>query len=202
MITAEAVATSDTAPRPSGHVHGYARVSTGDQTSALQEDALRQAGVERVWTDTASGATTSRPQLDALLATLLPGDSLVVWRLDRLGRSTAHLIATIDELAARGVVFRSLTEQIDTGSATGRLILSMLASLAAFERDVIRERTVAGLEAARSRGARLGRPTVITPAKLAAARSLIESGSTVTDAAGAVGVSRPTLYRHLAAHGS
>lgn len=147
----------DTAARATGHVHGYARVSTGDQTSAPQEDALRRAGVERVWTDTASGATTSRPQLDGLRAPLLPGDTLVVWRLDTLGRSTAHLIATIDELAARGVTFRSLTEQIDTGSATGRLILSVRASLAAFERDLIRERTRAGLGAARS--SRVARPS-------------------------------------------
>lgn len=183
----------------SGHRHGYARVSSSGQDDLLQEIALRDAGVDRVWSDTASGSTTSRPALDEMLGGLLPGDTVVVWRLDRLGRSMAHLIATIDDLTRRGVGFQSLTEQIDTTTAGGRLILGIFASLAEFERALIRERTVAGLAAARSRGAVLGRPTVVTPAKLTAARSLIAGGATVTTAAAAVGISRPTLYRHLQA---
>ncbi|MBU4214770.1 MAG: recombinase family protein [Actinobacteria bacterium] len=198
MTTTTEPATSGTSASI-GHVHGYARVSTGDQTAALQQDAPRTAGAARIWTDVASGATTSRPQLDAMLDGLLPGDTVAVWRLDRLGRSMSHLLATIDSLTARGVGFRSLTENIDTTTAGGRLVLGIFASLAEFERQLIRERTVAGLAAARSRGARLGRPSVVTPAKMAAARSLIDAGSTVTEAAAAVGISRPTLYRHLQA---
>lgn len=183
---------------PTGHRHGYARVSTSEQSLALQEDALRKAGCARVWTDTASGVTTSRPQLDALLEVLLPGDSLVTWRLDRLGRSTGHLVTTIDTLAARGIGFVSLTEGIDTTTASGRLVLGIFASLAQFERELIRERTIAGLAAARERGSRPGRPSHVTPEKVRAARALLDQGATVTDAAKAVGLTRPTLYRHLA----
>lgn len=182
---------------PTGHRHGYARVSTSDQSIDLQEDALRAAGCARIWTDTGSGALTARPQLDALLETLLPGDTLVVWRLDRLGRSMGHLVTTIDALAERGVGFVSLTEGIDTTTASGRLILGIFASLAEFERQLIRERTVAGLAAARERGSRPGRPSVVTPEKVTAARALLDQGATVTDAARAVGLSRPTLYRAL-----
>ena len=181
-----------------GHVCGYARVRTRDQTADLQEDALRAAGAIRIWTDTASGATTSRPQLDALLEALLPGVLLCVWCLDRMGRSMGHLVATVDDLAARGVGFRSLTEQIDTTTAARRLNLGIFAARAEFERALISERTIAELEDAWTRGARLGRSTVVTPTKLAAARGPIESGSTVTWAAAAIGISRPTLYRHLA----
>jgi len=182
-----------------GHLHGYARVSTTGQDAALQHDALTVARVDRIWTDTASGTTTSRPQLDMMLSGLLPGDVVVVWRLDRLGRSLPHLLALVDDLTARGIGLRSLTEEIDTTTAGGRLVLSIFGALAAFERELIRERTVAGLQAARDRGRVLGRPTVVTPAKLAAAQSLLAAGATVTDAAAAVGVSRPTLYRHLQA---
>lgn len=184
---------------PTGHRHGYARVSTADQSLGLQEDALRAAGCARIWTDTASGALTTRPQLDALLDALLPGDTLVVWRLDRLGRSMGHLVTTIDALAERGVGFVSLTEGIDTTTATGRLVLGIFASLAQFERELIRERTKAGLAAARERGSKPGRPSVVTPEKLTAARALLHEGATITDAAKAVGLSRPTLYRHLQA---
>src|SRR5450756_1671632 len=134
-----------------------------------------------------------------MLSGLLPGDVVVVWRLDRLGRSLPHLLALVDDLTARGIGLRSLTEEIDTTTAGGRLVLSIFGALAAFERELIRERTVAGLQAARDRGRVLGRPTVVTPAKLAAAQSLLAAGATVTDAAAAVGVSRPTLYRHLQA---
>lgn len=186
-----------TTTTPAGHRHGYARVSTADQNLDLQVDALERAGCARVWTDKASGATTARPQLDALLATLLPGDTLVTWRLDRLGRSMGHLVSTIDNLAERGVGFVSLTEGIDTTTAAGRLTLGIFASLAQFERELIRERTMAGLAAARERGSKPGRPTVVTPEKVQAARALLDQGATVTDAARAVGLSRPTLYRAL-----
>lgn len=184
---------------PTGHRHGYARVSTAGQTLDLQKNALRAAGCARIWTDRASGATTSRPQLDALLEALLPGDTLVTWRLDRLGRSMTHLVTTIDDLAERQIGFVSLTEGIDTTTASGRLVLGIFASLAQFERELIRERTMAGLAAARERGSRPGRPSYVTPEKLRAARALLDQGATVTDAARAVGLTRPTLYRHLAA---
>ena len=195
-ITADAITTS--AAPPAGHVHGYARTSTGPQEVALQHDALRAAGCERLWTDVASGAATSRPQLDAMLETLMARDTLVVWRLDRLGRSMAHLLAMIEDLGARGVVFRSITEGIDTSTATGRLLFGIMSSLAQFERELIRERTAAGLQAARDRGRVLGRPSVMSADKLAAAHGLILGGATVTQAA-AIGVSRPTLYRPLQA---
>lgn len=188
-----------TSPTPSGHKHGYARVSTQDQNLDLQVQALERAGCARIWQEHASGALRERPQLDQMLESILPGDTVVVWRLDRLGRSMAHLVTTIDNLAARGVGFISLTEGVDTTSASGRLVLGVFAALSEFERELVRERTNAGLAAARERGVTLGRPSVVTPQKLAAARVLIDQGSTVADAAKAVGLSRPTLYRHMKA---
>jgi len=178
------------------HLLGYARVSTTAQDPALQLDALTAAGCYRVWTDTASGALTARPALDDVLRRLGPG-VLVVWCLDRLARSLRHLLQLIDELTSRGVGFRSLTESIDTTTATGRLVLHLFGALGEFERDLLRERTTAGLEAAAARGRRGGRPAVMTPAKLAAARALLADGQhSVSQAAAAVGVSRATLYRH------
>lgn len=123
---------------------GYARVSTGDQKLALQHDALNAAGCERIFDDHASGAKTDRPGLAEALAYLRGGDTLVVWKLDRLGRSMSHLIEKVGELAARGVGFRSLTEQIDTTTSGGMLVFNIFGSLAQFERDLIRERTMAG----------------------------------------------------------
>ncbi|QYG95843.1 recombinase family protein (plasmid) [Iamia sp. SCSIO 61187] len=182
-----------------GHLLGYARVSTTEQDPQLQLDALTAAGCWRIWTDHSSGATASRPQLDALLDHLRPGDTLVVWRLDRLGRSLRHLLDVVEDLAARGVGLRSLTESIDTTTATGRLILAVFAALAEFERDLLRERTMAGLAAARAQGRVGGRPPVLTADKLAAARRLLEEpDATVTDVASTLGVSRSTLYRGLA----
>jgi len=181
----------------SAHLLGYARVSTTAQDPALQHDALTAAGCYRVWTDTASGALTARPALDDVLERLGPGDVLIVWRLDRLARSLRHLLQLIDELTSRGVGFRSLTESIDTTTATGRLVLHLFGALGEFERDLLRERTAAGLEAAAARGRRGGRPAAMTPAKLAAARALLADGQhSVGQAAAAVGVSRATLYRH------
>jgi len=164
----------------------------------LQHDALTAAGCYRVWTVTASGALTARPALDDVLERLGPGDVLVVWRLDRLDRSLRHLLQLIDELSSRGVGFRSLTESIDTTTATGRLVLHLFGALGEFECDLLRECTTGGLEAAAAPGRHGGRPTVMTPAKLAAARALLADGQhSVAKTAAAVGASRATLYRAL-----
>ena len=143
---------------------GYARVSTSDQRLDLQQDALRGVGCERIFTDTASGAKAGRPGLAAALDTCREGDILVVWKLDRLGRSLSHLVEVVQVLAERNVSFRSLQEQLDTTTSGGKLIFHLFASLAEFERDVIRERTNDGLAAARARGRKGGRPN--TPARL------------------------------------
>ena len=155
-----------------GMTFGYARVSTTQQDEALQHDALEKAGVDRIFIDKASGATESRPALDELLGQLRPGDTVVVWRLDRLGRSLRHLIDVVGDLEQRGVGLRSLTESIDTSTPGGKLIFHVFGALAEFERDLIRERTQAGLAAARARGRVGGRPTVWTPEKLEAARAM------------------------------
>lgn len=176
---------------------GYARVSTADQNPQLQTDALSAAGCFRVWTDTASGAKTDRPQLAAVIDALREGDTLVVWRLDRLGRSLPHLIETVTELEQRGVAFRSLTESIDTSTAGGRLIFHVFGALAEFERQLIRERTVAGLNAARERGRTGGRPATLTPAKKRQAKKMRAEGTPMSEIAEVLGVARSTLYRHL-----
>lgn len=175
---------------------GYARVSTPDQSLDMQLDALDAAGCTAVYTDTASGALDSRPGFAEALHSVGTGDTLVVWRLDRLGRSLAHLVTTVDGLGARGVALRSLHEQIDTSTATGRLTLGIFASLAEFERELTAERTAAGLAAARRRGATLGRPSVWSEEKAAAARTMLASGVSVAAVARALGVSRGTVYRH------
>ena len=179
---------------------GYARVSTVEQTLALQEDALRAAGCERLFTDTLSGAKAERPGLAQALAFLRPGDVLVVWRLDRLGRSLKGLIETLMTLDAWGIGFRSLTEQLDTTTSGGKLIFHVFGALAEFERDLIRERTRAGLAAARARGHQGGRPKKLaTPAKLALARTLYDGKRhSVAEICATLGVSRATLYRALA----
>src|SRR5437868_4115335 len=141
---------------------GYARVSTADQTLALQQDALNKAGCDSVYTDTASGTSTERSGLDQALSHLRQGDTLVVWRLDRLGRSLRHLIDTITVLHERGIGFRSITEAIDTTTSGGKLVFHIFGALAEFERDIIRERTQAGLQAARNRGRSGGRPKSLT----------------------------------------
>lgn len=179
------------------HVYGYARVSTLEQDPALQRDALAAAGVDRVFTDHASGALAARPQLTELLDRVRAGDTVVVWRLDRLGRNLAHLIETVTGLGERGVGFRSLTEAIDATSSAGRLLFGIMASLAAFERNLIRERTQAGLQAARDRGRYGGRPVKMTPEKLALARRMLDDGKPKAVIAATLGVSRPTLYAHL-----
>jgi DNA invertase Pin-like site-specific DNA recombinase len=183
------------------HLLGYVRISTGEQHPDLQVDALKAAGCYRVFVDTASGALTARPALDQVLDQLRPGDTLVVWKLDRLGRSLRHLvdtIATIATLADRGVGFRSLQEQVDTTTPGGKLVFHIFAALAEFERDLIRERTSAGLAAARARGRLGGRPTMMTEPKIRLAREMYASRQyTVAAIASALGVSRASIYRHL-----
>jgi DNA invertase Pin-like site-specific DNA recombinase len=180
---------------------GYARVSTDDQTLDLQRDALTKAGCGRLFTDTMSGATAARPGLTEALAFARPGDTLVVWRLDRLGRSLRHLIETVTELATRGVGFKSLNESIDTTNPGGKLIFHIFGALAEFERDLIRERTTAGLTAARARGRTGGRPKVkafADPQKLAAARTLYTDQHTPVDTICQMfKISRATFYRYL-----
>lgn len=176
---------------------GYARVSTSDQNTGLQIDALERAGCSQVFTDLGSGAVTARPQLTKALATLKSGDVLAVWKLDRLGRSLSHLIQLTNELAARGVGFKSLSEAIDTTSASGKLLLHMLGALAEFERSLITERTQAGLAAAKKRGVKLGRKQKLTGRRLDQARKMIADGHRAAEVAEVVQVSRATLYRAL-----
>jgi DNA invertase Pin-like site-specific DNA recombinase len=178
---------------------GYARVSTGDQTLDLQRDALRAAGCGRIFEETASGAKSERPVLKEGLEYLRPGDTLVVWRLDRLGRSLQHLLTTIADLAEQGIGFKSLTEQIDTTTPGGKLVFHLFGSLAEFERDLIRERTNAGLAAARARGRLGGRPKKLAdPKKLDLAQRMYDEGGTdIATICQTLGISRATLYRSL-----
>jgi DNA invertase Pin-like site-specific DNA recombinase len=181
-----------------GHLLGYARVSTTDQQPQLQIDALQHAGCYRVFTETASGARTDRPTLAQLLDQLRPSDTLVVWKLDRLGRSLRHLVDTVTDLAERGIGFRSLQEAIDTTTPGGKLVFHVFAALAEFERDLIRERTAAGLAAARARGRHGGRPSAMTAHKQQVAQEMYRSGQyTVAAIANTLGVSRASVYRHL-----
>src|ERR671926_139739 len=141
---------------------GYARVSTNEQNLSLQRDALEKAGCEQIYTDHVSGTKARRPGLEQALSHLRSGDTLVVWRLDRLGRSLRHLIDTVADLQEKGIGFKSITESIDTTTSGGRLVFNIFASLAEFEREIIRERTQAGLQAARARGRKGGRPKALT----------------------------------------
>ncbi|MBR0684262.1 recombinase family protein [Roseomonas eburnea] len=177
---------------------GYARVSVLDQNHALQLDALRAAGCERVFTETASGARTDRPELARLMEQAREGDVVVCWRLDRLGRSLKHLLDLAEKLQRRGIGLRSITESIDTSTPAGRFLFAILGALASMEREIIVERTRAGLAAAAARGRRGGRPVVLTEAKVRAARAMLASGEmSAGEVARQVGVSPSTLYRHL-----
>ena len=177
---------------------GYARVSTQDQNPALQLDALKAAGCEKVFTEKASGAQRDRPELAAALSYMRSGDSLVVWKLDRLARSLPQLIETVATLEDQGIGFRSLTEAIDTMTAGGKLVFHIFGALAEFERSVIRERTRAGLKAARDRGRKGGRPPALSAADLAVAKALLRDPAiTVDEVATRLKVSPATLYRHL-----
>jgi len=177
---------------------GYARVSTADQNMALQLDALRAAGVDRVFRDQGiSGSTSSRPGLDLCLDHLREGDVLTVWKLDRLGRSTRHVLAVIDELTSRGIGFRSITEGLHTDGPMGKAMLTIMAAFAQLERDTIIERTRAGLAAAAANGRKGGRPRKVDDAAALKARNLREKGINATDIAKMLGVSRATVYRYL-----
>lgn len=183
-----------------GDLLGYARVSTSDQKPNLQIDALEKAGCLRVFVDISSGAVAVRHELSRLMEQLRPGDTVVVWKLDRLGRSLRHLVETIADLAERKVGFRSLLESIDTTTSGGKLIFHVFAALAEFERDLIVERTQAGLAAARARGRAGGRPSVMTPKKIEIARQMYGATGlkhTIAEIAQVLGVSRATVYRHL-----
>ena len=177
---------------------GYARVSTVEQNLDLQSDALNAAGCERLFTDTASGAKAERPGLKEALKECRKGDTLVVWKLDRLGRSLPHLVETVRNLVAQGVGFKSLQESIDTTTSGGKLIFHIFASLAEFERDLIRERTNAGLSAARARGRNGGRPKGVDEKKRKAALALCRDTSrSVKEICEILGVSRNTYYKYI-----
>src|SRR5438477_10853059 len=177
---------------------GYARVSTSDQTLNLQKDALEKIGCSKIFTDTISGATTERHGLDAAMSYIREGDTLVVWRLDRLGRSLKHLIETITDLNNRKIGFKSITENIDTTTSGGKLIFHIFGALAEFERDIIRERTNAGLQAARARGRKGGRPKALTGKKTAMAQALYnDKNNTVDEICKTLNISRATLYRYI-----
>lgn len=177
---------------------GYARVSTQDQDTSLQRVALEEAGCDRVFQEMASGAQRDRPELLSALGYMREGDTLVVWKLDRLARSLKQLIETVEALEQRGVGFRSLTESIDTTSPGGKLIFHIFAALAEFERGLIRERTMAGLAAAKARGRVGGRPKALSDKDKTAARALLADGEiTIAEVAQRVGVSPATLYRYF-----
>ncbi|MDP3416118.1 recombinase family protein [Falsiroseomonas sp.] len=177
---------------------GYARVSTDGQDHALQLDALNRAGCERVFIETAPGARADRPELARLLEQARAGDTIVCWRLDRLGRSLKHLLDLSEQLQVRGIGLKSLTEAIDTTTPAGRLMFSVLGALSAMEREVLQERTRAGLAAAAARGRRGGRPPSMDDAKVRAARAMLASGTmTAGEVAMQIGVSPSTLYRHV-----
>ena len=179
---------------------GYVRVSTGEQNTDLQEDALKKAECDKIFKDTASGAKTDRPGLEEALAFLREGDTLVVWKLDRLGRSLKHLIEVVNELYDRGSYFKRLQENIDTNSSGGKLIFHIFGALAEFERDIIRERTRAGLEAARARGRVGGRPKKLDDKKVALAKSMMaDHSNSIADICDTLGISKATLYRYLKA---
>jgi DNA invertase Pin-like site-specific DNA recombinase len=180
---------------------GYARVSTQDQNLDLQHDALARAGCERVFDDKASGARDDRPGLRDALSHCRQGDVLVVYKLDRLGRTMRGLVELVADLAQRKIEFRSLSDSIDTTNTMGRFTFHLLGAIAEMERDLIRERTNAGLAAARARGRKGGRKAVLTPKKLDAARALLQDRNrSVGEVAKQLGVGRTTLYRALGGH--
>lgn len=179
---------------------GYARVSTKDQTVAAQLDALRKAECVRIFQETASGANRDRPQLAAALDYMREGDTLIVWKLDRLARSMKQLIETVEGLEKRGIGFRSLTEAIDTTTPGGKLVFHVFGGLAEFERSLIRERTRAGLDAARARGKKGGRPAKLNADDLKIAKAMLADPEiNVEEVARRLGVSSATLYRHMPA---
>ncbi|QFY44098.1 recombinase family protein [Candidatus Methylospira mobilis] len=181
---------------------GYARVSTQDQNLDLQLEALTKAGCEKLFDDKISGSRAERPGLSKALETLREGDTLVVWKLDRLGRSVKHLIDLVGELRKRGVQFKSLTDAIDTGTPSGCFFFHVMASLAEMERELTIERTRAGLEVARQLGRKGGRKREMTDSKIESANKLLANGVPPRDVAKNLGVSVPTLYRWIPASGN
>ena len=184
---------------------GYARVSTVDQSLELQKEALQKAGVQEryLFTDVTGGANFERPGLERARDQLREGDALVVLRLDRLGRSLKDLIGTVNELSDRGIGFKSLTESIDTTTSGGRLVFHIFGALAEFEREIIRERTMAGLNTARARGRYGGRPKAMDERKVRMAKSMLaDQSNTVADVCEALGVSRSTLYKYVGPGGT
>lgn len=176
------------------------RVSTADQCLNLQADALRAAGCDRVFEDCSSGSSRKRPGLEAALAAIGPGDQIVVWRLDRLGRNFRHLVDIADELRERGANLISLSEGIDTSSSVGEIVFRLLSVFSDFERNVIVERTVAGLAAAKARGVMLGRRRKLTESQARDARRLMGAGMKAEAVAQRYGVGRSTLFRSLSIH--
>jgi DNA invertase Pin-like site-specific DNA recombinase len=177
---------------------GYARVSTGEQNLDLQKDALKSHGCEKIFTDTISGTKFNRPGLEEALSYIREGDTLVVWKLDRLGRSLQDLIKIINDLQKRGIGFRSLQENMDTTTSGGKLIFHIFGALAEFERDIIRERTTAGLRAARARGRLGGRPKKMDARKIKMAQTMMQDPSlSIREICETLGVSKATLYRHI-----
>lgn len=181
------------------HRIGYARVSTRDQNLGLQLDALKSAGCDRVFDDVISGTKSHRPGLDRALDVLREGDTLVVWKLDRLGRSAKDLLEFAGALNSQGIGFVSLTDAIDTTTASGRFFFNVMASLSQMERDLLVERTQAGLLAAREQGRVGGRKRVMTESKIRSAKNLLREGMAPKDVARDLGVSVPTLYRWVPA---
>jgi DNA invertase Pin-like site-specific DNA recombinase len=176
---------------------GYARVSSDDQNLDLQRDALKLAGCERLFEEKESGGKADRVELSRLFEALRPGDTLVVWRLDRLGRSLKHLIQTVEELEASGVAFQSVTEAIDTTTIGGKLVFHIFGALAEFERALIRERTQAGLKAARARGRQGGRPLTLSEEKRRMAQALRDDPKqSVSAICKTLGIARTTFYRY------
>ena len=177
---------------------GYARISTLEQNLNLQTDALQRVGCEKIFTDQVSGSVKSRPQLDQALDFIRCGDTLVVWRLDRLGRSLRHLMELVTELQEKGIGFRSLTESMDTTTSGGKLIFHIFGALAEFERNLIRERTKAGLKAARARGRKGGRkPALSTKQQQVAVKLYHEKAHTAEEICRIMGISKPTLYSYI-----
>src|SRR3954470_17476879 len=177
---------------------GYARVSTNEQNLDLQRDALKTAGCEQIYTDQVSGTTAQRPGLEQALSHLRTGDTLVVWRLNRLGRSLKHLIETVNDLQEKGIGFKSITESLDTTTSGGKLVFHIFGALAEFEREIIRERTQAGLQSARARGRTGGRPKALTDKQVDMLNQLAANKNrSVDEICRTLGISRMTYYRYV-----
>src|SRR3954469_700207 len=183
---------------PTNMLIGYARVSTNEQNLNLQRDALHKAGCEQIYTDQVSGTTARRPGLEQVFSHLRSGDTLVVWRLDRLGRSLKHLIETVNDLQENGIGFKSLTESLDTTTSGGKLVFHIFGALAEFEREIIRERTNAGLSAARARGRNGGRPKKLTRKQIEMLQHLAaDKKHSVKEICQTLGIGRTVFYRYV-----